>query len=104
MTEPNGKAGTKTLGIKLPPDLHAQFSVVTQMDGISLAEGVLRAVDLYVRTQSQSPDFAERAAAAVEEMEREAAARRGAVQALFGVGGGEAQAAPAAAAGRGKAK
>lgn len=81
MTEPKGQ--TKTLGIKLPPDLHAQFTLVAQMDKISLAEGVLRAVEMYVKTQSTAPDFADRATAAAEEVEREAAARRDAVQALF---------------------
>jgi hypothetical protein len=97
MTEPKGQ-GTKTLGIKLPPDLHAQFALVTQMDKLSLAEGVVRAVELYVKTQSQTPDFAERAAATVEEIEREAAARRNAVQALFA--GGQDDGAAAATSGK----
>ncbi len=44
MTEPKGQ--TKTLGIKLAPELHAQFTLVTQMDNLSLAEGVVRAVEL----------------------------------------------------------
>lgn len=87
MTEPKGN--TKTLGIKLPPELHAQFTLVTQMDKLSLAEGVLRAVELYVKTQSEAPDFAERAAATVAEIDAEAAARRNAVQALFGQTGGD---------------
>jgi hypothetical protein len=83
MTDPNTK-GVKTLGIKLPPELHAQFTLVAQLDGISLGDAALRAVELYVQTQRAEPDFAARAQAALEEIEREAAARRGAIQGLFG--------------------
>jgi hypothetical protein len=83
MTDPNGK-GVKTLGIKLPPGLHAQFTLVAQLDGISLGDAALRAVESYVQTKRSESDFAARAQAALEEIEREAAARRGAIQGLFG--------------------
>jgi hypothetical protein len=82
--EPSQKAGVKTLGIKLPDDLHAQFALVSQLDGLSLTDAMRRAVELYVETKQSEPDFAARAQAALEEIEREAAARRGAIQALFG--------------------
>jgi hypothetical protein len=82
MSEP--RPGVKTLGVKLPDELHAQFSLVAQLDRISLADAVLRAVEQYVATKRQEPDFAARAAAALEEIEREAAARRGAIEGLFG--------------------
>lgn len=83
MTEPRN-GGVKTLGIKLPDALHAQFTLVAQLDGISLGDAALRAVELYVETKRSEPDFAARAQAALEEIEREAAARRGAIQGLFG--------------------
>jgi hypothetical protein len=82
MSEP--RSGVKTLGIKVPDALHAQFTLVAQLDGISLGDAALRAVELYVSTKRQEPDFAARAAAALEEIEREAAARRGAIEGLFG--------------------
>jgi hypothetical protein len=81
MSEPRG---VKTLGIKVPDTLHSQFTLVAQLDGISLNDAALRAVELYVSTKRQEPDFAQRAAAALEEIEREAAARRGAIEGLFG--------------------
>jgi hypothetical protein len=81
MSEPRG---VKTLGIKVPDTLHSQFTLVAQLDGISLGDAALRAVELYVSTKRQEPDFAQRAAAALEEIEREAAARRGAIEGLFG--------------------
>jgi hypothetical protein len=72
------------LGVKLDDQLHAQFSLVAQLDGLSLNDAVKAAVRLYVETKQGEPDFAARAQAALEEIERETAARRGAIQALFG--------------------
>lgn len=83
MTEPRN-GGVKTLGVKLPDALHAQFSLVAQLDGISLADAVLRAVERYVEAKRAENDFADRARQALEEIEREAAARRGAIEGLFG--------------------
>lgn len=84
MTEARG--GVKTLGIKVPDALHAQFALVAQLDGIPLGDAAVRAVELYVSTKKAEPDFAQRAKAALDEIEREAAARRGAIQGLFGTG------------------
>ncbi|MFE5191980.1 hypothetical protein [Streptomyces sp. NPDC056628] len=76
--------GVKTLGIKVPDALHAQFTLVAQLDNISLGDAALRAVELYVNTKKAEPDFAARAQAALEAIEREAAARRGGLEGLFG--------------------
>jgi hypothetical protein len=86
MTEPTGKTsqGVKTLGVKLNDGLHAQFSLVAQLNGLSLNDAVLAAVQEYVDRNRNESDFAERAAAVMAEIEREAEARRGAIQALFG--------------------
>jgi metal-responsive CopG/Arc/MetJ family transcriptional regulator len=86
MTEPTSKTtpGVKTLGVKLPDGLHSQFSLVAQLNGLSLNDAVLEAVKAYVEQNRSQKDFAERAAAVVAEIEREAEARRGAIQALFG--------------------
>lgn len=82
LTDP--KNGTKTLGIKLPPGLHAQFALVAQLDNISLNVAVLRAVEQYVANKQSEPDFAKRAADALAEIEAEAAARKAAIEGLFG--------------------
>lgn len=85
MEPTNGKSsGVKTLGVKLDDNLHAQFSLVAQLDDLSLNDAVKKAVELYVETKQKAPDFAARAQAVLEEIEREAATRRGAIQALFG--------------------
>jgi hypothetical protein len=82
--DPRNGGNVKTLGIKIPDALHSQFALVAQLDDISLGDAALRAVELYVQTKRAEPDFAERARKALEEIEREAAARRGAIQGLFG--------------------
>jgi hypothetical protein len=82
--EPHGRSGVKTLGVKLDDLLHSQFALVAQLDELSLNDAVKRAVELYVQTKQAEPDFVARATAKLEEIEREAAARRGAIQALFG--------------------
>jgi hypothetical protein len=84
MTEPPGKNSVKTLGIKLPPELHAQFALVAQLDGLSQTDAIRRAVEFYVASKQGEADFAARAQAALEEIEREAEARRNAITALFG--------------------
>ncbi|TDP96389.1 hypothetical protein [Labedaea rhizosphaerae] len=88
MSDPR-TGNVKTLGIKVPDGLHAQFTLVAQLDGISLGDAAVRAVELYVATKRQEPDFAQRATAALEEIEREAAARKGAIEGLFGIGSQE---------------
>ncbi len=82
---PEAKDGVKTLGIRLPNALHSQFALTAQVDDISLGDAALRAVELYVATKKAEPDFAARAQAALDAIEEEAAARRAAIQSLFGV-------------------
>lgn len=86
MTEPTDRSspGVKTLGVKLPDKMHAQFAMVANLNNLSLADAVTEAVREYIERNSSADDFKERAAAALEEIEREAAQRRGAIQALFG--------------------
>lgn len=89
MTDPKDtRSGVKTLGIRLPAELHAQFALVAQLDDLSLTDAILRAVELYVETKRAEGDFAARAAAVLEDIEREAAARRAAIEGLFGTASG----------------
>jgi hypothetical protein len=84
--KPDAKNGVKTLGIRLPDDLHSQFALVAQLDGLNLTDAIRKAVELYVETKCAESDFNTRAAAVLEEIEREANSRRAAIQALFGDG------------------
>jgi hypothetical protein len=96
MTDPK-TGGVKTLGIRLPHELHAQFALVAQLDDLSLTDAILRAVEFYVDAKRSEPDFTKRAAEALAAIEREASNRRAAIEALLGTGDDEAEAeAPAA--------
>lgn len=82
MSEP--KANVKTLGVRLPDDLHTQFALVAQVEGLSLTDAIRRAVELYVEARRGEANFTERASAALDELERETASRRAVIQGLFG--------------------
>jgi hypothetical protein len=86
MTEatPGTPQGVKTLGIKLPDELHAQLVLIAGLDGLSLTDAIRQAIDYYIERKRGEGDLAARAAQAFEEIEREAASRRDALQALFG--------------------
>jgi hypothetical protein len=73
----------KTMAIRAEDELHAQFVILAQLDGIPLTEELLRALTTYVASRRSEPGFADKARAVLEEIDKEAAARRGAIQALF---------------------
>jgi hypothetical protein len=83
MTE-GGPGGTKTLGIKLPDELHAQLVLIATLEKLSLTDAIRQAIDYYIDRKRGDGDLAARAAEAAEEIEREAAMRREALNALFG--------------------
>jgi predicted transcriptional regulator len=73
----------KTLAIKLEDDTHSQLVVLAQLDGLTLADVLHLAVEQYVERKRSEGDLEARAASVLEEIEREATARREAIQALF---------------------
>jgi hypothetical protein len=76
--------GHKTIGVRLPDPIHAQMTLIARLDEMSLTDAILRAVEGYIAVKRGEGDLAARAAQALEEIEREAAARRDALHALFG--------------------
>ena len=84
MAEPKG--GVKTLAIQLTDDQHAQLVLISQVEGLSLKDVLKQAVDAFVERKRTEPDFAARAASVLEEIDREAASRRQAIQTLFAQG------------------
>ena len=84
MAEPRG--GVKTLAIQLTDDQHAQLVLISQVEGLSLKDVLKQAVDALIERKRTEPDFAARASAVLEEIDREAASRRQAIQTLFAQG------------------
>ena len=54
MSEPRN-IGVKTLGIKVPDALHAQFALVAQLDGLSLGDAALRQSSCTSSPSAQKP-------------------------------------------------
>lgn len=85
MSEITGPPGSyKTIGVRLHNGLHSQVTMMAKLDGLSLQDALVRGAELYVEKKQAEPDFRARVAAALEQIEREAAERRGAIESLFG--------------------
>ncbi len=74
----------KTLGIRLDDQLHAQLTIVAQLEGQALNDVIRVAVEAYIGQRKRA--LSSRAEAALAEIERDAAARREAITTLFGDG------------------
>jgi len=84
---PNQERSFKTLAIRLDEELHARLTVLAQLDDITITDAIRQAIETYVETKRNEGNLADRAAGALEEIEREASARRSAIQSLFGDAG-----------------
>lgn len=73
----------KTMAIRVEDELHAQFVILAQLDEVPLAEELRLALEGHMARRRSEPGFAEKARSVLEEIDREAAARRGAISALF---------------------
>jgi predicted DNA-binding protein len=80
----NGKAGVKTLAIRLEPDLHAQLSLIAQLRASTITDEIRTAIEAHVALAKTAPELAGQADAVLEEIERDALARRAAIATLFG--------------------
>lgn len=83
MPEPSN-GGVKTLAIRLEGELHARLTLVAQLDGLSITDAIRRAIETYIDSKQAEGDFATRAAAMLDEIDREAAARCQQLEALLG--------------------
>jgi predicted DNA-binding protein len=79
-----GKAGVKTLAIRLEPDQHAQLSLLAQLRGNTITDEIRQAIEAHIASVKGNPDLASKADGALEDIEREAAQRREAIATLFG--------------------
>ena len=94
MTEPK-ESGGKTLGVKFSGPIHAQLSLICQLENMSLTDAIKLAVEQYIERKRTEGGLASRAAEAAAEIEQEAANRRAALEALFGTQPPQAEGEPA---------
>lgn len=74
----------KTLAIRLDLELHAQLTVIAQLRDNSVAEEIREALSTHVAAQAANGELAGSATSMLDEIEREAQARREALSTLFG--------------------
>jgi hypothetical protein len=76
MPEPKGNDAMRTLAVRVTPDYHAQLSMVAQVDGISLTDLMMKALDSYMAMRRDAPEFKAKVQAALEEAEAQMARTR----------------------------
>ena len=76
--------GVKTLAIRLEPDTHAQLSLIAQLRASTITDEIRTAIEAHIESVKSSQDLVGRADSVLEDIEREAAARRAAIATLFG--------------------
>jgi predicted transcriptional regulator len=79
-----GKANVKTLAIRLEPEVHAQLSVIAQLRDSTISDEIRTAIEAHITATKTTPELAQRGQAVLDEIERDAATRRGAIASLFG--------------------
>ena len=72
----------KTMAIRLEDDLHAQLGVIATLEGQSVTDIIRASILAYIEARKDA--LASKAQAALEDIEREAEARRQAIAAMFG--------------------
>lgn len=79
-----GRGSVKTLAIRLEPELHAHLSLIAQLRGSTITDEIRSAIEAHIAAVKATPDLASKADSVLEDIEREAAARRDAIATLFG--------------------
>jgi hypothetical protein len=73
----------KTLAVKLEDGLHAQLTALANLEGVPVTEAIRQAIESHVARLRTSEDLSAKAAALLEDIEREANSRREAITALL---------------------
>jgi predicted DNA-binding protein len=79
------KAGVKTLAIRLEPDLHAQLSLIAQLRGSTITDEIRTAIEAHITAAKTTPELAAQSQAVLDDIERDAMARREAIATLFDI-------------------
>jgi len=84
--EPAGpsEATRKTLAVRLEADQHAQLTLIAQLEELTVTDAIRQAIDDWIDVRRTNPQLQERAQAVLDDIERDAATKRGALAALLG--------------------
>src|ERR1700722_15786276 len=81
---PTEGSGHKTLAIRLELPLHAQLSVIAQLRGNTITDEIRQAIESHIAAVRSDTGLTAKADAVLDDIERDAAARREAIASLFG--------------------
>ena len=74
----------KTMAIRLEDDTSAQLTVLAQLEGTSVADLIRQAIERLIEDKRSQGDLAGKAQAVLADIDREASARKAAIETLFG--------------------
>jgi predicted DNA-binding protein len=82
-SNPLEEIGMKTIAVRLSPETHDLLVLVAQLDGSTLIDQIRQAIEAHLERKAAAGDLAEKAQAALEEIDREATARKAALEVLM---------------------
>ena len=74
----------KTLAIRLEDELHAQLTVIAQLEELTITDAIRQAIGQFIATKRSQPELTARAEEILADIDRDAAQRREAISVLFG--------------------
>jgi len=74
----------KTLAIRLEDEVHALLSVVAQLEGSSIIAVIREAIDAHLERKASAGELADRAKAALDDIDRDASQRKAAIETMIG--------------------
>ena len=81
---PNASYGpVKTLAVRLTEDVRAQLDIIAQLNDRTVTDEIRLAIEAWIEKTKSDPTVLERAQFVRDEIEREAATKRGAIAAIF---------------------
>ncbi len=77
---------TKSVAIRLDEDIHAQLAIIAQLRDTSLTEEIRSAIETHIGACKDSGELTTKADEVLADIERDAQARRSAIESLFSSG------------------
>jgi predicted DNA-binding protein len=73
----------KTIAVRLEDNVSELLGLVSQLEGTTIVDQIREAIDTHLARKVAEGDLAERASAALDDIDREAKAKKDAIGALF---------------------
>lgn len=77
----------KTIAIKIDDELHSQLMAIAQLEGVTATEIIRDGVIAHLQTKQADGSLAAKAQAVLDEIDREAEAKRAAIEGMLGTTG-----------------